>query len=477
MEYMDHGSLSDILLNETIFLEGEIILPMLRDITQGCRFLHTANPQVVHGDLKAANILVDCRFRAKVADFGLSVSTTFPCRHRIIFEATCNCAHYLPYFVLIYRNIQQKKQMGATGTPYWMAPELLSGESCNTSASDVYSFGIILYEVFSRKEPYDDEEDYKEVLRQVADPKINKRPPTPKEMPSQLAAMFSDCIVRNPNERPTFEELDKRLKRIDVETAAPTEQPGSSHFAARTTISLFDIFPRHIAEALQDGKQVEAEHKECVTIFFSDIIGFTTLSSTLDPRKVANMLDRLYSKFDQLSHKHDIFKVETIGDAYMAVTNLVKDQCDDHAKRIAEFAVEAVQAANETLVDTDDPEKGYVNIRVGFHSGAVVADVVGSRNPRYCLFGDSVNTASRMESNSEKNRIHCSKDAAYLVQKQNCQYHVKSRGVINVKGKGEMHTYWINEGDGTEQVSQPEVKTAALPKLADTMPETALPKP
>lgn len=107
MEYMDHGSLYDILHNETLAIDGEILLPILRDISQGMRFLHASDPRVIHGDLKAQNVLVDSRFRAKVADFGLS----------------------------------QKQKVGGTGTPYWMAPELLRMESPNTMASDVFSFG------------------------------------------------------------------------------------------------------------------------------------------------------------------------------------------------------------------------------------------------------------------------------------------------------------------------------------------------
>mmetsp|Transcript_24363 Transcript_24363/g.54895 ORF Transcript_24363/g.54895 Transcript_24363/m.54895 type:complete len:1195 (-) Transcript_24363:108-3692(-) len=419
MECMDHGSLYDLLHNETMVIDGEMILPILRDIAQGVRFLHAADPLIVHGDLKAQNVLVDSKFRAKVADFGLS----------------------------------QKKQLGACGTPLWMAPELLRGGT-NTPQTDVYAFGIVLAEVYSRKDPYEGE-DTKMVLEEVADLNrpVDKRPAIPAACPSDVVSIMKDCWHKNPVFRPPFEEVERRLKALDAQHAGPlsvfagyqhhkNDANGKSHEEL-----LYDVFPRHIANALREGRKVEPERRDMVTIFFSDIVGFTTISSTLDPVKVSNMLDRLYSAFDRLSQTHGVFKVETIGDAYMAVTNLVEDQPFDHALRIARFAIGAIKAAQSTPVDLDDPSKGTVQIRVGFHCGPVVANVVGTRNLRYCLFGDTVNTASRMESNSEALKIHCSERAADVLKKQaaETEVHCVPRGSIQIKGKGEMKTFWVEE--------------------------------
>lgn len=159
--------------------------------------------------------------------------------------------------------------------------ELLRGESGNTTATDVYSFGIILFEVFSRKDPYEDDTDATEVLRMVANKSVKKRPPVPRAMPDKIKALMADCLEDDATKRPTFEELDTRLKRIDAESAS-VAQPGTRN-SSQTT--LFDIFPRHVAEALQRGQTLEPEHKDCVTIFFCDIVGkfCTRRSSTLCP--------------------------------------------------------------------------------------------------------------------------------------------------------------------------------------------------
>ncbi|KAL7549758.1 hypothetical protein ACHAWF_013033 [Thalassiosira exigua] len=280
MEFMDHGSLYDLLHNDTFLLEGDLVLPILRDIAQGLRFLHAATPQVIHGDLKAANVLVDSKFRAKVADFGLS----------------------------------QKQKLGATGTPYWMAPELLRREGPCTASSDVYSFGVILYEVYSRKEPYEGEP-YKDVIRMIADPLVNKRPPLPPSCPPPVRLIMTNCLRGSPQFRPTAEELDKELKRLDVATVEPGKvifSLQSKKEEKRAQELLYEFLPRHVADQLRNRQKVAPESRDLVTIFFSDIVGFTNISSELPAIKISDMLDRLYNRFDELSHKHDVFKVETI---------------------------------------------------------------------------------------------------------------------------------------------------------------------
>ncbi|KAM8830505.1 atrial natriuretic peptide receptor 2 [Synchiropus picturatus] len=177
-----------------------------------------------------------------------------------------------------------------------------------------------------------------------------------------------------------------------------------------------------------------------VTIFFSDIVGFTSISASCTPLQVVEMLNNLYMCFDMRIDFYDVYKVETIGDAYMVVSGLPERNGDRHADEIAKMALDLVAAVRQVSVPHMPNEK--LQLRAGIHTGPCVAGIVGYKMPRYCLFGDTVNTASRMESTSLPQKIHTTFDT-YLALSKLGIYEMELRGEIEVKGKGKMSTYWL----------------------------------
>ncbi|XP_074521097.1 guanylate cyclase soluble subunit beta-2 [Halichoeres trimaculatus] len=205
----------------------------------------------------------------------------------------------------------------------------------------------------------------------------------------------------------------------------------------KTETLLYAMLPRHIANELKDGKSVEAGEFEVCTILFSDVVTFTNICAACEPIHIVHMLNSMYSKFDRLTNIHDIYKVETIGDAYMVVGG-VPVPTQTHAHRVANFALGMRIAAREVT----NPVTGQpIQIRVGLHTGPVLAGVVGEKMPRYCLFGDTVNTASRMESHGLPDHIHLSSSTHRELQ--DAGFDLKERGQIEVKGKGQMTTYFL----------------------------------
>uniref|UniRef100_A0A3B4APZ5 guanylate cyclase n=1 Tax=Periophthalmus magnuspinnatus TaxID=409849 RepID=A0A3B4APZ5_9GOBI len=214
-----------------------------------------------------------------------------------------------------------------------------------------------------------------------------------------------------------------------------------SHFLEvekeKTEMLLYAMLPRHIANQLKDGKSVEAGEFEVCTILFSDVVTFTNICSACEPIQIVHMLNSMYSKFDRLTSVHDVYKVETIGDAYMVVGG-VPVPTVTHAHNVANFALGMRIAARDvTNPVTGDP----IQIRVGVHTGPVLAGVVGQKMPRYCLFGDTVNTASRMESHGVPDHIHLS--AFTYSELKDSEFVLEERGQVEVKGKGLMTTYFL----------------------------------
>ncbi|KAL5022583.1 hypothetical protein ScPMuIL_001738 [Solemya velum] len=208
----------------------------------------------------------------------------------------------------------------------------------------------------------------------------------------------------------------------------------------RTEKLLYQLLPRKIADQLKETGGVSAEYFASVTIYFSDIVGFTGICSNISPMEVVDLLNSLYSVFDACIDKYDVYKVETIGDAYMVASGLPETNGLNHAMEICGMALDirdAVQAFRTACLG----EKKLF-LRTGVHSGSCVAGVVGTKMPRYCLFGDTVNTASRMESTGEAGSIQISEDTKSILDQWGaCS--LQCRGRIEVKGKGTMLTYWL----------------------------------
>ncbi|KAK7102525.1 guanylate cyclase soluble subunit beta-2-like [Littorina saxatilis] len=205
----------------------------------------------------------------------------------------------------------------------------------------------------------------------------------------------------------------------------------------KTETLLHEMLPSKIARQLTSGKMVKGERYKSCTVLFSDVVGFTDIASNCSAEEIINMLNDMYYRFDSYIECHGVYKVETIGDAYMAATGLPEIQVD-HAARMADFAMDLIEESNYVI----SPATGKpIVIRVGMHSGEVVAGVIGTKKPRYDIYGDTVNTASRMESNSLPGCINVSQVTFSLLYPLG--YTFKARGEIIIKGKGGMEAFFL----------------------------------
>jgi adenylate cyclase len=198
---------------------------------------------------------------------------------------------------------------------------------------------------------------------------------------------------------------------------------------------LTNILPRSIAERLKAASQTIADHLDSATILFADVVDFTPLSQQLPPAEVVGILDQLFSRFDTLVERHGLEKIKTIGDAYMAAAG-VPDPVPDHARRVALLALDMRDAVATWPV----ADRLRLELRIGINSGPVVAGVIGHKRFLYDLWGDAVNTASRMEEHGTPGEIQVTRETYDLL---NDEFVCTPRGTVQVKGKGEMETWYL----------------------------------
>jgi adenylate cyclase len=218
---------------------------------------------------------------------------------------------------------------------------------------------------------------------------------------------------------------------------------------------LLNILPRSIAEKLKAEPQRIADQFGSASILFADVVDFTPLSERLPPAEVVGLLDHLFSHFDSLADRYALEKIKTIGDCYMVAAGVPSPR-PDHARALALMALDMVAA----MRSVDEVGHLGLQLRVGINSGPVVAGVIGRKRFLYDLWGDAVNTASRMESHGTAGRIQITRATKELLDDE---FIFEPRGTIPVKGKGEMEAwYLVGRRDGLAPAARDEARDAAL---------------
>ncbi|CAH2042612.1 unnamed protein product, partial [Iphiclides podalirius] len=477
-EYCPKGSLKDVLANEELQLDWNFRTSLVHDIVQGMCYLHSGLG--AHGKLRSSNCLIDGRFVLKISDYGLNTLCSPP-------DLTKDDTYY--YKLL------------------WTAPELVSGSlypgAIASLKGDVYSFGIILEEIVRRAGPfhhYTPTMSYKEIVSRVC---ARESPPfrpmagvqevgaaSGGGAATELLQLAERCWCEAPDDRPTFDAInatyikgycdnlmDDLLRRMEqyannLESLVEEKTEQLSLEKRRSEELLYQVLPRPVAQQLMAGEVVQPESFECVTVYFSDIVGFTELCAASTPMQVVDLLNDLYSTFDRIIGYYDVYKVETIGDAYMVVSGLPKRNGDMHAREICLMALAVVEAVRTFAVRHRPTHR--LEVRVGVHSGPVCAGVVGVKMPHYCLFGDTVNTASRMESTGQPLRIHLSESTRALLEQWGT-FVVERRGEVELKGRGRMLTHWLlqcseKEARQTGPAAPPPQYPILFPALPQPMP-------
>ncbi|XP_017674482.1 PREDICTED: atrial natriuretic peptide receptor 2 [Lepidothrix coronata] len=440
-EYCPRGSLQDVLENESINLDWMFRYSLINDIVKGMAFLHNS---IIghHGSLKSSNCVVDSRFVLKITDYGLAS----------------------------FRSPSDNEDTHALyAKKLWTAPELLQKGHLPTPGmqkADVYSFGIIVQEVALRNGPFYIEGmdlSPKEIVQKVRNSqKPFFRPSIDIGVHSEeLAVLMERCWAQEPAERPDFSQIKIFIRRFNKEGSTSildnllsrmeqyannleklVEERTQAYLEEKRKAEnlLYQILPHSVAEQLKRGETVRAEAFDSVTIYFSDIVGFTALSAESTPMQVVMLLNDLYTCFDAIIDNFDVYKVETIGDAYMVVSGLPVRNGKLHAREIVRMALALLEAVKTFKIRHRPNDQ--LHLRIGIHTGPVCAGVVGLKMPRYCLFGDTVNTASRMESNGQALKIHVSSTTKEVLDEFGC-FDLELRGDVEMKGKGKMRTYWL----------------------------------
>ncbi len=446
MAYAPRGSIMDIIESQDVQFDLNFKSAILLDVAHGMWYLHHS-PIKAHGRLTSSKCVFDTKWICKITAYGSECLRNEPL---ISYKNTSSISHH-PSKLL------------------WTAPEFLIGATKakhrDKQMGDIYSFGIIMQEIVLESRPFGDDNitSAEAILERVWGQETPPFRPKVDDRHGELKYMMQMCWQENPEERPSFSKIlkkvnlirkkkgleislvDSMIQRLEVHTSQledrVTERAQElNEEKAKVQTILFELLPHSVAKQLSTGGRVEPEIFNCITIFFSDLVGFTSIAANFTAMEIVIILNQLYTAFDNILHKYDVYKVATIGDSYMVSSGCPIRNGIKHAAEICKMALGLLDVIKEfPTLNTD--QNRYLHMRSGIHSGPCVAGLAGIKMPRYLLFGDTVDIASRMESGGKAMEIHVSESTEYLVR-ESAELKLETRGVFYMKGKP-ITTYWL----------------------------------
>ncbi len=441
IEFVQRGSVKNIIAESDIKLTNDVKLSFLTDIVCGMNYLHHSSVGF-HGFLTSSKCLVDSRLTCKITGHGLWFVKRVK---KLSFESLNPCQLL------------------------WLAPEILrqasfiKATSSDIKMADVYSFAIVMQEIVLATNAFGfikQDMEVTEIIELVKSEQL--RPDIPENVcKPEWSDLMKTCWNENPFCRPSFPQIlsalmhanrgkdinlvDTMVVRLETYTKMLEDrvEAKSQELKAekeKIEVILKELLPDTVAVKLIHGQQIEPEAFDSVTVFFSDIVGFTKIASILSPLEIVHMLNSMYTSLDDIISRFDVYKVATIGDAYVVASGVPVPNGERHAEEICMMALEFLTCCSQTITINDD----NLLMRIGIHTGPCVAGVAGVKMPRYLLFGDTVDIAARMESGGKAMNIQISECTAALVKHSN-KFELEFNKEVEIKGKGVLLTYWVTD--------------------------------
>uniref|UniRef100_A0A914XIY8 guanylate cyclase n=1 Tax=Plectus sambesii TaxID=2011161 RepID=A0A914XIY8_9BILA len=459
---VERGTLEDFIYDEDFNFDSTFKSAFVRDIVKGLEYLHKSSAGY-HGSFSPKTCLIDGNWVLKLTGFGMTNMLSDLFTKRLISFPE---GYYVQLSTLLH-----------------MAPEQVRVSSLGkafpggSAASDIYSFGMTLFQIMYRTAPFDESSmSTEDILKAITTPGPTPlRPAIPKEIRQNedLINLLLSCWSEQPSERPPIRRVhqvtsaafgylkgnlvdqmismtEKYAQNLERLVADRTQMLVEAQ--TQTDRLLYEMLPPSIARQLKAGNTVEPRSFATATVLFCQLAEFSALCSQSSPDQIVKFLNDIFTRFDEVVARFDAYKVETSGETYMVVSGLPQENEGRHVYEIAEVSLQLRTAAVTFVVD--HYEGFAVAVRIGFHRGPIAAGVIGMGWPRYCLFGDTVNFASRMQSTSEPNHIQIAQSTATFLL-GNEKYLVTERGYVNIKGKGEINTFWLDRRRSNSSTADP----------------------